>query len=167
MVAGIVLSVGCQAAPPAGNTEIPGVRNLTKVDATFACAGATAPEAVPEIKREGYKSIVNFRTEGEEGAQLQAEAEAARQADIKYFHLPFRDANKEVADQFLSVVADKANQPVFIHCGSANRVGAMWLIKRVKLDGWDVEAAVKEAETIGLRTPALKEFALEYVKASS
>jgi hypothetical protein len=51
-----------------------------------------------------------------------------------------------------------------VHCGSANRVGAMWLIKRVKLDGWDVDRATAEAETIGLRSPGLKEFALEYVR---
>ena len=40
----------------------------------------------------------------------------------------------------------------------------MWLIKRVKLDGWDVERATVEAEAIGMRSPALKEFALAYVR---
>jgi hypothetical protein len=40
----------------------------------------------------------------------------------------------------------------------------MWLIKRVKLDGWDVDRATKEAEQIGLRAANLKEFALDYVK---
>ena len=39
-------------------------------------------------------------------------------------------------DSFLAAVADKSNQPVFIHCGSANRVGGMWMIKRVLQDGW-------------------------------
>ena len=62
-------------------------------------------------------------------------------------------------------MADPANQPTFIHCGSANRVGAMWLIKRVKVDGWSVEDATAEAEAIGLRSVALKAFALEYVGA--
>ena len=47
----------------------------------------------------------------------------------------------------------------------ANRVGAMWFIKRVKIDGWDTERAMKEAEGIGLQAPNLKEFALTYVKA--
>jgi len=41
----------------------------------------------------------------------------------------------------------------------------MWLIKRVQLDGWDVDRAMKEAELIGLRAANLKEFALNYVKA--
>ena len=40
----------------------------------------------------------------------------------------------------------------------------MWLIKRVQLDGWSVDEATAEAELIGLRSEALKEFALEYVR---
>jgi hypothetical protein len=41
----------------------------------------------------------------------------------------------------------------------------MWFIKRVRLDGWDVDRAMKEAEAIGLRAPNLKQFALEYASA--
>ncbi|HBO89624.1 MAG TPA: hypothetical protein DD460_02660, partial [Acidobacteria bacterium] len=134
------------------------------VDATTACAGATSPEAITELKRRGFTSIINFRTESENGATVEAGIQAALAADLKYFHMPFRTATKETTDEFLKVVSDPANQPVFIHCGSANRVGGMWLIKRVKLDGWDVEAATAEAETIGLRSPTLKEFALDYVR---
>ena len=54
-------------------------------------------------------------------------------------------------------------QPAYIHCASANRVGAMWFIKRVKEDGWDTDRAMAEAETIGLRSERLKEFAVGYV----
>ena len=66
-------------------------------------------------------------------------------------------------ETFLDTVADTSNQPVYIHCGSANRVGAMWYIKRVKQDGWDSARAMTEAEAIGLRSEALKEFAVGYV----
>ena len=142
----------------------PGVVNYTRVDATVACAGATPPEAIPELKRLGFTSIINFRTAEERGATVEASQAAAREAGLKYFHLPFRTPTAAVAESFLNAVGDSANQPVFIHCGSANRVGAMWLIKRVKLDGWDVEKATAEAEAIGLRTASLKKFALDYVK---
>ena len=40
---------------------------------------------------------------------------------------------------FLATVADTKNQPVFVHCGSANRVGGMWMIKRVLQDKWPIE----------------------------
>ena len=56
---------------------------------------------------------------------------------------------------------------VYIHCGSANRVGAMWLIKRVKQDGYAVDDALAEAEAIGLSSAALREFALDYVSTGN
>jgi hypothetical protein len=44
-------------------------------------------------------------------------------------------------------------------------VGAVWLIKRVRLDGWSLEKATAEAERIGLRSEAMRTFAREYLKA--
>ena len=68
------------------------------------------------------------------------------------------------SSDFLGAVADKSNQPVFIHCGSANRVGAVWMIKRVLQDGWAVDRAQTEAEAIGLQNPQLVAFATGYIK---
>ena len=66
-------------------------------------------------------------------------------------------------ESFLEAVADPANQPVFIHCGSANRVGAVWMIKRALQDGWALDRARTEAEAIGLRSEALVSFATDYI----
>jgi hypothetical protein len=52
---------------------------------------------------------------------------------------------------------------VYIHCAAANRVGAVWLIKRVLVDGWDIERATAEAKRVGLRSPQLEQFALDYI----
>ena len=166
LVLPLLATTAILAAGQLTKEEVPGIRNYTQVDATVACAGATAPEAVAELKRRGFVSVINFRTEGEQGAMLEEEAAAVNEAAMKYFHIPFRgsEPTAEVAEHFLDVVADPVNQPVFIHCASANRVGAMWLIKRVKLDGWDVDRATAEAEAIGMRSPVLKEFALNYVR---
>jgi len=101
-----------------------------------------------------------FRTPQEAGANIDEAKAAAAQVGLKYTLLPFQTPSPEIAEAFLKAVADPANQPVYIHCASANRVGAMWFIKRVKLDGWDVDRAMKEAEAIGLQAPNLKEFAL-------
>ena len=143
-----------------------GVVNYTRIDATVACAGATPPEAMAALKQLGFISVVNFRTAEEQGADIEGSQAAAVAAGMKYFHIPFQRPTPEVAETFLEVVADAANQPVYIHCASANRVGAMWYIKRVKQDGWDSTRAMTEAETIGLRSEALKEFATGYVEQS-
>jgi hypothetical protein len=41
----------------------------------------------------------------------------------------------------------------------------MWLIKRVVVDGWDLERATAEATAIGLTHEALKQFAINYATA--
>ena len=149
---------------PVQETVPEGVVNYTRIDATVACAGATPPEAMAGLKDLGFAAVINFRTAEERGATVDAGRVAAEAAGLRYHHIPFREATAEVAETFLRTVADPSNQPVYIHCGSANRVGAMWMIKRVKIDGWSVDDAIAEAETIGLRSQGLKEFAIEYVR---
>jgi hypothetical protein len=39
----------------------------------------------------------------------------------------------------------------------------MWLIKRVLVDGWDVDRAVDEATQLGLTSAALRQFALDEI----
>ncbi len=176
LVAGALVCAGASAAtrsaaapPPAGPAQTDdgpeGVVNYTRVDATVACAGATPPEAMAGLKARGFSAVVNFRTAGERGASVDAGRAAAEAAGLKYFHLPFRQPSAQIVETFLDTVSEPSNQPVYIHCGSANRVGALWLIKRVKLDGWAVDRALAEAETIGLRSKALREFALDYVNS--
>jgi hypothetical protein len=48
-------------------------------------------------------------------------------------------------------------------CGSASRVGGMWLVKRVLQDGWPIDKATEEAKAIGLRSEPLEKFALDYI----
>jgi len=158
---------GVQAASFQAEEGPEGVRNYTRVDATVACAGATPPEAMAVLRERGFNAVINFRTAGENGATVDAGQAAAEAAGLNYVHIPFRQATPEVVETFLAAVAEPANQPVFIHCGSANRVGAMWLIKRVKQDGYSLEDATAEAEAIGLRSAALKEFALGYLDAGN
>ena len=60
-----------------------GVTNYTRVDATVACAGATPVQALPEIKKNGFASVINFRTAQEAGANIdEAKATAAQVATM-------------------------------------------------------------------------------------
>lgn len=156
----IAASLSAQSAPP-------GTTNYTRIDATVACAGATTVDAMPAIKADGFKAVINLRQASEEGANVDASRQAATSAGLMYFHIPFSgaDPKTEAVDQFLAAVKDPDNSPVFIHCASANRAGMMWLIKRVVVDGWPLEKATAEAERAGLTNPRLKAYALEYLKA--
>jgi uncharacterized protein (TIGR01244 family) len=115
----------------------------------------------------GYASIINLRQASEPGADVEGEAAAAKSAGINYVHLPFNAASPDpaVVDAFLKAVTAAANQPAFVHCASANRAAAMWMIKRIQVDKWDADRAGAEAAALGLTSAALKTFALDYVQA--
>ncbi len=149
--------------------EIAGVTNFSRVNTTIGCAGATPAAAMPEIKKLGFVSVVNLRLASEPNAQVEEGRAAAEAIGLKYLHLPFEAQNPDpkVVKSFLAAASDPTNQPVYIHCGSANRVGAVWMIKRVLDDGWDLEKARTEAKAIGLTNPKLEAFAVEYIQASS
>lgn len=142
-----------------------GITNFTKVDAVVACGGATTTAALTGLKNDGFKSVINLRLATENGANIEENTAQAKQLGLNYFHLPLSGSQPDpkVVDEFLNVVANKANQPVYIHCGSANRVGAVWLVKRVVQDGWPVDKANTEAKAIGLTSPVLEKFALDYI----
>jgi len=165
----VVLLVGVGGASAAAQNvtkeTLPGVTNFARLETTIACAGATTPQAVAGLKQMGYAAIINLREASEAGADIDAEAAAAKTAGITFIHLPFNTAspNPAVVDSFLKAVTDAKNQPAFVHCASVNRAAAMWMIKRMQIDKWDAERAGTEAAALGLTNGALKTFALQYV----
>jgi uncharacterized protein (TIGR01244 family) len=165
----VVLLVGVGGASAAAQNvtkeTLPGVTNFARLETTIACAGATTPQAVAGLKQMGYAAIINLREASEAGADIDAEAAAAKTAGITFIHLPFNTAspNPAVVDSFLKAVTDAKNQPAFVHCASGNRAAAMWMIKRMQIDKWDAERAGTEAAALGLTNGALKTFALQYV----
>jgi len=146
--------------------ERAGITNYTKVDAVVACGGATETSALAGLKADGFKTIINLRQPTESGANIEENAAAAKSLGLNYVNIPVNGQapDPKAVDQFLATIANKANQPAFIHCASASRVGALWLVKRVLQDGWAVDKATEEAKLIGLRSAPLEQFALKYIE---
>ena len=167
LVLGVSAFVALTAFSSQTKQTYPGVVNFTRVDAVVACAGATDVAALENLKKDGFVAVINLRPASEPNANVEQSQARAKELGLKYIHIPFNGAAPEAAavDTFLASVADKANQPVFIHCGTANRVGAMWLTKRVLQDGYTVEKATAEAKAIGLTSAPLEKFALDYIAA--
>jgi uncharacterized protein (TIGR01244 family) len=144
---------------------VTGVVNYTQVDGSVACGGDTPRDAFTSLAEQGFRAVVNLRLDGEPG--VAEEAEAVEAAGLRYVHLPMAPSAPEFkpAEQFLEVVADPSNQPVYIHCASANRVGGVWAIKRVVQDGWSRDAALAEGHAIGLKSPVIIDFVHRFLDA--
>ena len=145
--------------------QIPGISTFAQVETTIACGGATTPAAIREIGRMGFKSVVNLRLANEPGAQVEAEGAAVRAAGMKYVHLPFdrESPDPKLIDNFIAAVTAPANTPAYVHCAAGGRAAALWMIKRVKADGWSQERALKEADALGLND-RFRPFALNYLR---
>jgi uncharacterized protein (TIGR01244 family) len=166
MVAIVAMGVSFAAAQVKKST-VPGINNFAQVETTVACAGSVTPASVAGIKKMGFASIINLRLANEPGADIDAEAAAAKAAGINFVHLPFNGAMPDpaVADRFIKTITEPGTQPAFIHCASGNRAAAMWMIKRILIDKWDNDRASEEATQLGLTSPVLKTFALDYAQA--
>src|SRR5687768_1358101 len=143
-----------------------GIKNFSRLETTVACAGAITSDAMPEIKKMGFASVINLREAQEPGADIEKHRAAAEAAGLRYYHIPLNSAKPDpkVADQFVKVISSKEAEPAFIHCASANRAAAMWMIKRIVVDRWEVEKAEAEAAAMGLTNAALKQWAIEYAR---
>jgi uncharacterized protein (TIGR01244 family) len=146
--------------------DVPGAINVMRLQTTVACGGATKAEAVPEIKKLGFASIINLRLPTEAGADVDAEAAAAKAADIRFYNIPFNGQQPDpaVADKFLDTITAPGNAPAYIHCAAGNRAAAMWMIKRLVVDHWDADRATQEAKALGMTSAALQKFAVDYAQ---
>jgi uncharacterized protein (TIGR01244 family) len=140
------------------------VPHLLCVDEHFATAGQPKDSAFAKLAENGYRSVLSLRT-GSEGIDLAHEKEMVEKAGLRFINIPVQSSapKPEQVTDFIKAVKDNSNQPMLIHCGSANRVGAFWMIYRVVDQGWPEDKALEEAITIGLTSPALKTFAHEYI----
>ena len=134
------------------------------VDERIATGGQPTDRAFIKLAANGYRAVLNLRT-ASEGVDLQHEREAVEKAGLRYISIPIVSSapKNEQVDEFIKAVKDPANHPMLIHCGSANRVGAFWMIYRVVDQGWAEDKALEEATKIGLTSPTLKTFAHEYI----
>jgi uncharacterized protein (TIGR01244 family) len=159
------------AAAPARAQEVTqenveGITNFHRLETTVACTGAIKPQAVPEIKKMGFVSVINLRQASEAGADLEGEAAAAKAAGLRYYNIPFNAAHPDpaAADKFVEAITAKGSEPAFIHCAGGGRAATMWFIKRMVVDHWDVDRAAKEATALGMTSPTLKQFAIDYAQ---
>jgi len=160
LVGAILLSVSFVVAQ-----EEP-IRNFLRVNKEFCTGGQPSLQHLEKLKAEGVKAIINLRQPTEYAAdEEQAKAKAL---GLRYFNIPVSptEPKDEQVTEFLKITDDPENRPAFIHCRSAARVAAFWMIRRVLRDGWKIGDAEKEAEKVGLGDHrVLSEFAHKYIES--
>lgn len=162
----LMLSAGEKAVAEVSKADIPGIYNYSYNTDPTGFGGTTDASAMKALSGEGYKSVINLRLADEKGSDVPSERMAASQAGMNYIHLPLNSskADKAFFENFVAAISDEANQPVYVHCGSATRVAAVWMSKRVIEDGWSMEQAEEEARAIAGKPDAAVAFAKKYIE---
>ncbi len=138
------------------------VKQLHVLDDIYLAGQPTAAD-FQEFKKRGVKSVLNLRTKEELDFD---EAKTIKSLGLEYHHIPIASPDSltdENFDKLRKLLNEKEQRPMVMHCASASRVGAVWLAHRVLDDGLTYEAALAEAKTVGLKTPALEAKAKDYI----
>ena len=111
-------------------------------------AGQPDEAALGVFASQGYTTVIDLRTEGEDRGI--DEAEVVERLGMKYVALPIgRDDINFDSAQMLDLLIEEADGPVLVHCGSANRVGALLALSK-SMDGADDEAALEYGRNGGM-----------------
>jgi uncharacterized protein (TIGR01244 family) len=153
---------------PALAFPMPGIETFHPVTTTMALGSNAAPEAMAALKRAGFDVVIVTREDKEDGYDRAQSERAAKDAGLRFIAIPFNRTTPDPAAvrRFLEVVAAPENRYAYLYCHTGQRVATMWLIKRVRQDGWTLERAMTEAESLGLTRPELKQFATEFLAGS-
>lgn len=143
-------------------TDVKDLMHLWQVENLFL-AGQPTPQSVDDIKKLGVDKVFNLRGEGE--LDFSWEPDAFKSVGIDYEQFPIITAQGLDADncERLSQGIEEGKN-YFIHCGTANRVGAWLITYLVKFKGMDFEDAVNLASESGLTNPAFVEQAQQVLQ---
>lgn len=119
-----------------------------------------------ELAALGVKMVINLTSHDSKPDEQQV----VQQAGMKYVQIPMTTSvppTSEQITQFLSLVNDPANQPVYVHCvGGKHRTGVMTAVYRMNQDGWSADQAFKEMKEYKFGAdflhPEFKKFVYEY-----
>ena len=111
-------------------------------------AGQPDETAFGIFAEQGYTTVIDLRTAGEDRGM--DEAKVVEGLGMEYISLPIGrdDINFDHA-RSLDQLIEEADGPVLVHCGSANRVGALLALSK-SLDGADNENALDYGKKGGM-----------------
>lgn len=134
------------AEPATASASLASIRidNFGQVDSTYYRGAQPQGQDYATLAGLGIKAVINL-TSDDASADEQTMTE---RAGLKYFQIPMTTHVPPTAPQlseFLKIVNDPANQPVYVHCvGGRHRTGVMTAVYRISRSSWTPDQAFKE-----------------------
>jgi tyrosine-protein phosphatase SIW14 len=166
----IVVLLGAAAAASAGTPAAIAIDNFGRINDMYYRGAQPQGRDYGDLAALGVKTIVDLTAAGEASAD---EPAAVAKAGMKLVRIPLTthdEPSGAAVTQFLAVVNDPANQPVYVHCqGGRHRTGALTAVYRMIHDRWSPDRAYAEMEQYrfgpAFLHAALKNFVYAYPAA--
>jgi protein tyrosine/serine phosphatase len=159
-LAGLLIAVSGVAAQA---QDLGGIRidNFGRINAGYYRGAQPDGHDYADLAALGVKSVIDLTRDGRADEQHVVEA-----AGMKFYRIPMTTSDRPSDDavaQFLKLVTDRANLPVYVHCqGGRHRTGVMTAVYRMTQDGWTADQAYAEMKKYRFEGfpghPALKKF---------
>lgn len=139
-----------------------------QINEQITVGGQPSEDELKQWAADGFKTVINLRTEGEEDQPLSpaAEGEKVRELGMEYVHFPVSkdEMSPALEDEFRQRLPSFAT-PVFVHCASGKRAGAFVIMDKAVKEGWSGEDTLRRAEEMGFecKVPEIKQFVKSYV----
>ena len=141
----IALSTMGAAAQTGVNGQLSniGIDNFGRINANYFRGAQPVGRDYADLAALGVKTVIDLTADGEA-----REPEMVKSAGMKFYRIPMTThmppTDEQVA-QFLKLVNDPVNQPVFVHCqGGRHRTGVMSAVYRMTANGWAADQAFAE-----------------------
>lgn len=124
--------------------------NKHQVHHNLIACGQPSDEQLRAARDSGVRMVVDLCPPGECDWDEQAVAE---DLGLIYVNIPVAgpdDVNEENADRLADALASEEVEPAIVHCGSANRAGALFALKAHYRDNKSAEEALEEGRRHGL-----------------
>jgi protein tyrosine phosphatase (PTP) superfamily phosphohydrolase (DUF442 family) len=141
-----------------------GVANACQILPNVITGGQPSAAQLRALKEAGGDIVLDVRDPME--SRPVDEPALVRELGMEYVNVPVRAGSLDdpTIERILAVLRGAGSRTVFFHCGSGNRVGGAlipFFILDLKLEA---EEAIDQAMRVGLRSPEMMEWGLDYAR---
>jgi protein tyrosine/serine phosphatase len=167
----VALAVAVPAAAHPSSSSPVDIDNFGQVSATYYRGAQPSGHDYAALAALGVKTVINLASDD----ATPDEQALSEQAGMKYVQIPMTTHQAPTAAQqaqFLQIVNDPANQPVYVHCvGGRHRTGVMTALYRITQNGWTGDRAFQEMKQYKFGAdflhPEFKAFVYDYHSAAA
>jgi tyrosine-protein phosphatase SIW14 len=133
------------AQPQAERSAAVSINNFGQINNQYYRGAQPKGRDYADLAHLGIRTVIDLTADGDAREQGIVEFNGMR-----FFRIPLTTTarpSSAAVQQFLALVNDPANQPVYVHCqGGRHRTGVMTAVYRQTHDGWSADKAFAEMQ---------------------